>query len=453
MDPDRVYRRGWRSTAPTAPAQVLPGQGVPSQVYFNTFPLYFDGDYRSALGTFNAESRGGIRTASGQWIDAICTYTMAGECYYQLGQLPQALASYESALKLYVAYSNWMMRIQFPPVLGPATVGASRATPWGQSKRGARIGQFSETYLMGQGQVDNSAAVLQGGVVQQAVLVPVHVAEIVRSTSLAIRRRREILGPISKFDHLTSDVLDVLSRRPGPPNHWSEAWVNVQLGCAYAAAGNAAQATTILQKAILAGGEFDHPLTSTALVELGHLSLETGDFAAASRYFEEATYASVAFPNLINLEEAFRQGFLSHLLLNQKTPYPLLMPAIAWAKSQGYRQLQTSLLLLAAENLTTMGDTESAANMLGSARAVVARSDLAISQTGADEPLDGTGRLSSRQPGRRRSSDERGAWLSTQRLAVDVSDRTGRRTLYRRRLQRPRWHGPVRGSAARSDPQ
>lgn len=366
-----------------AAAQIGPGDSVPSRVYFATFPAYHDGDYRDSLAAFLNVSRSGIKSVDSRWIDSICYFTMAGESYYQLGQLQPALESYNSALKLYLAFSSWMMRVQFPPAIMPATVGAIRAAPWGQSRRGARVGNFPDTFLMGQGQVDQSAVVFQGGVVQNPVMFPVHVAEIVRCTCLAIRRRQELMGPICKYDSLTAELVEALSRRPGPPNHWSQAWINVQLGCAYAAAGNAAQAGTALQQALLVGGEFDHPLSSTALVELGHLSLSAGDFAAAARYFEEATYACINFPTPGNLEEAFRYGLLAHLLLNQKVPYPPLVPAIAWAKAQGLRHLQTSLLLLAAENMATLGETAQAANLLGNARSLVGRGDLGISQLGA----------------------------------------------------------------------
>jgi tetratricopeptide (TPR) repeat protein len=367
----------------SAHAQLAPGDSVPSRVYFNTFPAYFDGNYRNALAAFLAEGRGAIRSPASPWIDSICYYTMAGECYYQLGQLPAALDSYNSALKLYVAYSGWMMRVQFPPAIMPANLGAIRAAPWGQSKRGAAVGQFPETFLLGQGQVDQTAVVMRGGVVQQPVLFPVHVAEIVRATSLAIRRRRELLGPVCKFDSLTNSLVEVLSRRPGPPNHWSEAWIQVELGCAYSAAGNVAQAKTALERAILAGGQFDHPLTSTALLELGRLALEAGDFQTAVRYCEEATYASLVFPNSTNMEEGFRLAALAHLLLNQKAPYPPLQPAIAWAKSQGNRQLQASLSLLAAESMAALGDTGQAAGFVANARLLAGRSDLAASQLGA----------------------------------------------------------------------
>jgi hypothetical protein len=364
-------------------AQIGPGQSVPARSYLNTLPLHYDMQYRDALGAFLNESRSGIKTTTSQWIDSICYFTMAGESYYELGQMPQALESYTAALKLYVAYSDWMMRVQFPPAINPATSGVVRATPWGQSKRGARVGNFPETFLMGQGQIDNSAAVYQGGVVRQAVLFPVHVSEIVRCTSLAIRRRRQLLGPVSKFDPVTKDLVDVLSRRPGPPNHWSEAWVGVQLGCALAAAGNTAQANTTLQRALLVGGEFDHPLTSTALLELGQLALEAGDFVKAGYYAEEASYCCANFLNPANLEEAFRLGLLAHTLLNQRVAYTPLVPAIAWARTQGYRELQLSLLLLSAENLAIVGQTAQAADLLATARGVAARSDALISRIGA----------------------------------------------------------------------
>jgi hypothetical protein len=345
--------------------------------------LYYDGNYRDALAAFLNQGRAGIKTPVSRWIDSICYFTMAGECYYELGQLPAALDSYDSALKLYVAYSDWMMRVQFPPSILPATSGAIRAAPWGQSKRGAAIGQFAETYLLGQGQVDQTAVVTRGGVVQNAALYPVHVAEIVRATSLAIRRRRELLGPVCKYDPLTSSVVDVLARRPGPPNHWSEAWVQVQLGCAYSAAGSPAQAKTALERAVLISGQFNHPLTSTALLELGRLALEAGDFTAAGDAFQEASYAAFAFANSNDLEEAFRLGTLAHLLLNQKTANPLLAPAMAWAKSQANRHLQASLSLLAAESMATLGDNAQAAGLLANARSVIGRSDLAASQLGA----------------------------------------------------------------------
>ena len=49
------------SSGRPAAAQIGTGDNVPSHAYFNTLPLYYDGDYRAALAAFFAESRGGIR--------------------------------------------------------------------------------------------------------------------------------------------------------------------------------------------------------------------------------------------------------------------------------------------------------------------------------------------------------------------------------------------------------
>ena len=104
----------------SAAAQISGTGGIPSVTYFALLPNYYDGDYRMATGGFLSESRGGVRTTAGPWIDAICSLAMAGESQYQLGQMPAALANYDAALKIFTAYSDWMMRLQFPVALGPA---------------------------------------------------------------------------------------------------------------------------------------------------------------------------------------------------------------------------------------------------------------------------------------------------------------------------------------------
>ena len=160
--------------------------------------------------------------------------------------------------------------------------------------------------FIGQGQIDMNDVIQHGGIVQQANLFPITPQEIVRATALALRRRAMLLGPVSKYDPLTNDVMAALNRPVGPPNHWSEAWTNLERGLALAAGGKDAQAVGYLQRAVLAGGEFDHPLTSIALLELGRLALMRGEYPAAAKFFEEATYAAVNYPDYGVLEEAFR---------------------------------------------------------------------------------------------------------------------------------------------------
>ena len=123
--------------------------------------------------------------------------------------------------------------------------------------------------LIAQGQIDFSDVVQQGGIVQQANLFPVTPQEIVRATTLALRRRATLLGPASKYDPLTADVLAALNRPIGPANQWPEAWTNLERGLALVAGGKEYQAIGYLQRAVLAAGEFDHPLTEHRPVGVG----------------------------------------------------------------------------------------------------------------------------------------------------------------------------------------
>ena len=129
-----------------------------------------------------------------------------------------------------------------------------------------------------------------------------------------MRRRTKILGPTSSYDPLSQELANTLARRPGPPNHWSEAWINVQLGLAMVAAGKEAQGINALKQSLVAAGEYDHPLTCVGLLELGRLSLGSGDYPTAAKYFEEATYSAFHYDDLGVLEEAFRYGTLTHML-------------------------------------------------------------------------------------------------------------------------------------------
>lgn len=357
------------------------GQSIPSAAYHGTFYTFYDGDYKDALDLFRSELRGAIKTPQSRWIDSICYNTMVGECYYHMGDLDKALDHYTAALALYQAFPDWMMRVQFPPAIRPAQA-TSRRIPWGVSTRKARLGHYSSTMLMSQGNVNNNPAYRQGGLVQPAQLFPIEVQEIIRCTTLAIRRRTELLGPLSKHDPITNDLLVKLPRA-GLANHWSQAWVDVQLGLAMVAAGREVQALPVLQRSIVAAGEYDHPLTSTALLELGRLALLRGDYPTASQFFHEATISAVHYPDAGILEDAFRYGAITHLAANRPGVFPPLGDAAQWAKVNDLRALRASLLVSAAENLLVLGQTHKASAMLDEAASTIARRPMRSGRIGA----------------------------------------------------------------------
>ncbi len=131
-------------------------------------------------------------------------------------------------------------------------------------------------------------------------------------------------------------------------------------------------------------------MTCVVLLELGRLALKSGDYAAAAKCFEEATYAAVNsyssypwFPDYGVLEEAFRYGTITHLMANRKGLYPLLEPAVQWARGKAPRQLRTSLFLCAAENYAVLGETRKAAALLDEARFTVGKRKMGAGRIGA----------------------------------------------------------------------
>jgi len=356
-------------------------EGVPTQTYRLTFNLFYDGNYKDALVRYQDEWRSASKIGQVRWIDSICYATMIGECYYHMGHLVQALENYTTAINLYLSYSDWMLRAQFRPI--QAASGAPQA-PWGVSTRGSRLGNYPQRTILIQGRIDTTLA--SKGIVQQPTGYPVEVQEIVRCTVLAIRRRTELLGPLARYDALNKRLLAAVSQVIGPRNHWSQAYTDMELAAALLANGKAGEAVPVLTRSTVAGGEFDHPLTATALLQLGHIALQQGNNPVAAKAFFEATIAAFHSEDLGALgvaDEAFRGAALANLVANKKGMFPPLAPAAQWAQAKKWRQLRASLLLAAAEGLLAAGQTAQANPMLDDAQATIARRSLANGWIGA----------------------------------------------------------------------
>lgn len=371
----------------TPPAQVSGSpygtRTAPGPSYFAIFPSLYDGQLDNALKGFKREGRGGIKTVESNWIDSICYHAMVGESLYQLGQNEAALEQFVASLRLYLVFRDWMVRVQFPPSVAPWNPIGSPPPPWGQSTRGAQLGNYPDKMTTAMGQLDITQTLQRGGVVQSPMRYPISVIEIIRCTTLAIRRFTELMGPLASHDPLSKDLVGALSRRPGLPNHWSEVWIDTQLGLAYLAEGKREQAKTTLERAQVAAGQFDHPLTSTVLLELGKLAMDSGDHAAASHFFAEASYAAYYYLDPIVMEEAFRHGLNAHLLTSGQGVYPPLEAAAGWSRAKDLRQLHVAVSCLSAENQLVLGNLDAAKQWLNEARGSVGRRAMQNGRIGA----------------------------------------------------------------------
>ena len=369
---------------PAALARGQGGQPIPSLVYFTTMAPYYDGDYVAAQQLFMGAGTGAVKNAVfGFWIDSICYQTMQGECSYQMGNYTAALLNYEAALRLFLRFNDYFLRVQFPPTIGIMPPQQVPPVPWYITQRATVLGQYATQYNSFQGQLNNNQAVFQGGVVAPPVLIPVNVREIVRCTCLALRRWRELLGPTCPQHELTRELVAALGLRPAMPNHWSEAWVELELALAHSAAGKTQTARKYLQNAELVAGQFEHPFTCTVLLELGRLDLEAGDFQSAAKNFLEASWSAAIYQDFGVVEEALRYGALTHMLSQGHVIYPPLVAATGWAAAGSLRQLNASLLLSAAENQAMLDQPGLAAASLASARVLVGAGDMLRGKIGA----------------------------------------------------------------------
>ena len=185
------------------------------------------------------------------------------------------------------------------------------------------------------------------------------------------------MGPVCANDRFTEDLFNAFSRRPGQQNHWSEGWVDAELAMATLGTGQAGQAVALLKRSVNVGGEYDHPLTPLILQELGQLAIEAGDYEAASKYLEEASYSAYAYRDMTVMEESFRYGQQAHLLSGAHGVFPPLAAAIQWASKQSVaRELTASLLMSLAEGYALQGQHQQAMKHLGDAKSVISPHDM-----------------------------------------------------------------------------
>lgn len=363
-------------TSRTAFSQLRDTRAVPGNDYLISFNPFYSGEYRTAVKAFRSAARGGVKSPDLRWVDAVCYDTMMGECFYHMGDLRTALESYNSALRIFLANTDWLKRLRYPTQVQPKQ---PARLSWGPPKRQTIPGNFPDTILSQQTALNAQALTQNNLIIQQSQLFPLRAIEILRCTALALARRNELLGPISVQDSLASQMERRLSVRTTAPNHWARPILDVPLGLAKAGAGMEDEALQILQRAT-ASGKLDHPLTARALIEIGKLALKRDQVPLAANSFYEATFPAAQFDQYDELEEAFHLAAVSSRLSNQQ--FPALEQAATWLRSRRFRRVNASLLLSSAELAAYSGNANVAARRLNEARSAMARTDLLRSDIG-----------------------------------------------------------------------
>lgn len=341
-------------------AQQIPS--IPSGKYFVVLDAYHDGDLTRAFQSVRQTIAGNAlgRTP----LEMLCYHALAGECLYQMGDLPAALEQYTAALRNWQAAANFMTQCSFPTEqLAPDPSVIRPQISWtGRSGPAQRVRLPPHFFIT----VGGLAQFVQGPDGQKGMMLGtssqfrIEGLEILRCAALALRRRAELLGPLAKHDPMTGNIINVFGQPLAQPNHYSMVWVRLLSGLALLAADRPREAQVELQASLAIGG-MHHPLTCVSLLELGKLALREGQPAPARQHFLDATFSAAEHQQWNVLAEAFRYGMLAHLAAGDRATWPPLPAATAWIRrARGSRLASVSMFASLAENLAAGGQSQPA---------------------------------------------------------------------------------------------
>jgi len=335
---------------------------VPGPGYDLALAALAAGDYPAAVDIAEREYRGSAKIGADRWIDSIAAATVLGESLFETGRFSEAVARYEEALALSATHANWLLAVRFPPQQLQA-IRRPRVATWARSKRNATPSTLPDTMTIRQQGADPQDVLQRGGVLTAPYERPIRPQEVIRSLVIALYRTGSLLGELGRDNPILDQAARTLARRPAPPNHYSQSWIDIALGTASWAQGKPQQAQPLLVRGLLAGNQFDHPLTAWGLIVLGRIALDADRAPEAVAYFEEATITAADYGDARALEEAFGLLWKAHRMTGGKGVAAAIPPA-ADATRAGPAALRARLLAMQAESLATAGDARGAAAAL-----------------------------------------------------------------------------------------
>ena len=344
------------------PGMGMPGgRNVPGQAYDLAQVALASGNLTEALELAKAEYKGAIKFGTRRWIDSAAAAAMVGECQFELGRFRAAVTSYDESILQAVSLGDWLLDIRFQDLpLRP--LNRQPRQLWAASPRPMLPADLPDRMSIRLGTADARGVMQGGGVLAAPVDYPLRPHEIMRSLAISLYRRAELLGPLAKNGRSLEAAVAWLQRRPAPPNHFSQAWIDVCLGIAYWSQGRTDQAQPLLNRGLLLEGQLDHPLTPWGLLVGGRIELAAGRYKEAAALCEAAAFAAAVQSDARCLEEAFRWAVAGQLAAGGSLP-PTVAAAAAWA-DDGLPSLAVRLRLLLAVATAETGDRGAAARIL-----------------------------------------------------------------------------------------
>lgn len=371
---------------PDRAAAQIRDRSLPSQSYYTGFFEFYAADYSDALRHYIRGANSAFKIGPDErFMDSACYWTMIGECHYHLGNYAEALVYYEQALELLLNYASgdWQQRIDPKPAsIQPSNSAVQRAgITWHQSNRGNAVARIPGSFSMQFGRLDAARALVEGGVLQTPEIRAVDHAEIMRCVALAVYRRHRIKGILTQLDPFTARLLKGVKRLPTSTPVLGK-WNLMMVGLANFSAGRNEKAATQINGALRLDSGLDHQLTPLGLLALARIAWAEGEEDAAAQLAIEASHSAAVFNQFDLVEDALSLGNQIHLS-RERTTYPPLAPAIAWAGRNKARMMQTTMVIHSADGLIEQNEVAAAAEILQQTRRSMSGTDLGKSTLGA----------------------------------------------------------------------
>jgi len=291
----------WMTFLQSAMAQ--PVGDLPRSAYYVAREMFRSGNVEDAADGFQTVLNNAARTASDGWIDSIPALVMLGECFYQRGNLTQALEHYNAALTIVLKYPGWLDQFNIADAPLAVTDPASKGINWFRlSRPSSSLSVPDSVQLL----IDVTQA--RAGD-QGIVIAPVHLtsrldsSEVLKTLGVALIRRWQILGPLGSHSSLTNPAIQYFSQNLQQPHAWAQSSWQALRGLAMLARDEQ-NALQQLRSATLIRDQFDYFLSPLCLMAQGRLAALKGQYQAAIVHFQDASLLSAQYEQYEWLSES-----------------------------------------------------------------------------------------------------------------------------------------------------
>lgn len=277
---------------------------LPRAEYYVARELFRVGRTAEASDGFKAALNRARRIGDQRWIDSIPPLVMLGECYYQQGNLALAIEHYDNALMLALANPAWTEQIEIQPEQLPDLEISSKSITWFTKSRPTRSVAVPNGIQIS---IDPTQAQVgpQGGVVAPVSLITrLDATEVLRTMGISLMRRWQILGPLARYSPLREPLDAYLARMPSQPVPWMLSSWNVLRGLHNLSSPSAQDGLQLLRSGTLIGDQLDYYLSSLAMLAIGQLEADEGNYQAAIVSLQDASLLAAQFDQLDTLSEA-----------------------------------------------------------------------------------------------------------------------------------------------------